>query len=270
MWDAVTGTLDNTLQGHTDSVNSVAFNHDGSKIVSGSRDNTVRVWDMVTGALDNTLQGHTDVVHSVAFNHDGTQIVSGSSDDTVRVWDTDKGILENTIQAGPQSTCARRRRYGVNSVAFNHDGTKIVAGMEDHKIRILNDVKTRTKQRALIHSNELLEFGQRFERLENTMDNEEFMNLKKSMKDGGIEWNSSSSSESDGNDSKKMGEPQTKKPGGTSGGTKNCRKRSSRCKRLSRSSRCKRLFRSSRCKRLSRSSRRKRLFRSSRRKTTHK
>ncbi len=95
------------------------------------------------------------------------------------------------------------------------------------------------------------------------MDHEDLMNLKKRVEDSGMKWNnSSSSSESDGTDSKKMGEPQTKKPGGTSsGGTKNCRKRSSRCKRLFRSSRRKRLFRSSRCKRL---------FRSSRRKTTHK
>ena len=46
-------------------VNSVSFNHDGSKIVSGAIDNTVRVWDAVTGMLTATLQGHSDYVTSV-------------------------------------------------------------------------------------------------------------------------------------------------------------------------------------------------------------
>ena len=76
-----------TLQGHTSNVWSVAFNHDGSKIVSGSADKTVKVWDAVTdrGVLQ-TLEGHTSCVFSVAFNHDGSKIVSGSRDKTFKVW----------------------------------------------------------------------------------------------------------------------------------------------------------------------------------------
>ena len=38
-----------TLKGHTDCVFSVVFNHDGTKIVSGSQDNTIRVWNVDTG-----------------------------------------------------------------------------------------------------------------------------------------------------------------------------------------------------------------------------
>ena len=37
------------LRGHDDSVQSVAFSPDGSKIVSGSYDKTIRVWDASTG-----------------------------------------------------------------------------------------------------------------------------------------------------------------------------------------------------------------------------
>merc|ERR1711991_222809 len=61
-------------------------NHDGTKIVSGSDDNTIRVWNVDTGECILTLKGHTSYVLSVGFNHDGTKIVSGSDDNTIRVW----------------------------------------------------------------------------------------------------------------------------------------------------------------------------------------
>ena len=39
------------LEGHNRSVNSVAISVDGSKIVSGSDDNTVRIWSAETGEV---------------------------------------------------------------------------------------------------------------------------------------------------------------------------------------------------------------------------
>jgi WD40 repeat protein len=74
-------------------VTSVAFSHDGSKIVSGSDDKTIRVWDANTGVeMLPPLRGHDDYVTSVAFSHDGSKIVSGSNDKTIRVWDANTGV----------------------------------------------------------------------------------------------------------------------------------------------------------------------------------
>jgi len=87
VWDASTGKQLNVLNGHTHFVNSVAFSTDGTRIVSGSDDNSVRVWDASTGKQLNVLNGHTWLVKSVAFSTDGAHIVSGSYDNSVRVWD---------------------------------------------------------------------------------------------------------------------------------------------------------------------------------------
>ena len=65
---------------------SVSFSPDGSRIVSGSQDNTVRVWDSQTGVELMKLEGHTSYVTSVSFSPDGSRIVS-AGDYTVRVWD---------------------------------------------------------------------------------------------------------------------------------------------------------------------------------------
>jgi WD40 repeat protein len=56
IWDAETGTLQHTLDGHTARVNSIAFSHDGRQLASSSYDETVRIWDAETGALQQTLE----------------------------------------------------------------------------------------------------------------------------------------------------------------------------------------------------------------------
>jgi WD40 repeat protein len=67
----VTGALQQTLEGHTSSVSSVAFSADGRRLASSSYDTTVRVWEAKTGALQQTLEGHIDFIRSVAFSADG-------------------------------------------------------------------------------------------------------------------------------------------------------------------------------------------------------
>ena len=70
------------LVGHSRTVNSASFSPDGTKVVSGSKDNTVRIWDAVTGECEQTLQGHSNDVNSASFSPDGTKVVSGSNDNT--------------------------------------------------------------------------------------------------------------------------------------------------------------------------------------------
>ena len=64
-----------TLTGHTDNVNSVAFNPNGDTLASGGSDKTIRLWDVTTGAHKTTLTGHTGYVMCVAFSPDGQVMV---------------------------------------------------------------------------------------------------------------------------------------------------------------------------------------------------
>jgi WD40 repeat protein len=86
VWDMHTGKSVATLQGHTSWVNAVAISPDGTRIVSGSSDETVRVWDMHTGQSVATLRGHDRPVLTVHFLPDGHSIESKDSSDTTRTW----------------------------------------------------------------------------------------------------------------------------------------------------------------------------------------
>ena len=61
IWDIETGQTDTgPFEGHTGMVASVAFSHDGKRVVSGSWDNTVRIWDVETGqTVLGPFEGHT-------------------------------------------------------------------------------------------------------------------------------------------------------------------------------------------------------------------
>jgi WD40 repeat protein len=84
-------------QGHTQVITSVAFSPNGSQIISGSGDSTVRVWDAISGKHKHTLKGHTHWIYSVEFSSDGSRIISGSWDRTVRVWDAGCGLLQHVL-----------------------------------------------------------------------------------------------------------------------------------------------------------------------------
>ena len=59
-------------------MNSVSFSPDGTKVASGSDDNTVKLWDVTSGECLQTLEGHSSYVMSVSFSPDGTKVASGS------------------------------------------------------------------------------------------------------------------------------------------------------------------------------------------------
>ena len=96
--NAVTGSRTAILSGHTAEVNTLTFSLDGTSLVSGSDDRTVKLWDLQTGGVVKTFLGHTDVVWSVSISADFTVIVSGSYDHTIRLWDIQTGECHQTIE----------------------------------------------------------------------------------------------------------------------------------------------------------------------------
>ena len=96
--NAITGNQIAILSGHTDEVNSVMFSSDGTLLISGSDDKTVKLWDVQTGGVIKTFYGHTSSVWTVSISADCTTIASGSDDHTISWWNTGTGNCYYTIK----------------------------------------------------------------------------------------------------------------------------------------------------------------------------
>ncbi len=72
---------------HSDLVNAVALDATG-RVVSGSRDRTLRVFDPSL-PRSYVVGEHEKWVMSVSWSDDGSRIVSGSEDGTIAIWDPD-------------------------------------------------------------------------------------------------------------------------------------------------------------------------------------
>ena len=74
-------------RGHTDAVLCLQF--DGEKLVSGSKDMSIKVWSLATGQCRLTLHGHEGAVTCLQF--DSKRIVSGALDRVIKIWDIGTG-----------------------------------------------------------------------------------------------------------------------------------------------------------------------------------
>jgi WD40 repeat protein/tRNA A-37 threonylcarbamoyl transferase component Bud32 len=140
VWDASSGKKLMILSGHEDQIWSMSYSPDGTRIVSGGRDKTVRIWNADTGAEVFTLRGHGDSplladfspVSSVAFSPDGRLVASGSYDYTVKIWKVESGTEVMTMD---------RHSSLVSDVTFSPDGKRFASASSDGTIRVC-DVAT--------------------------------------------------------------------------------------------------------------------------------
>jgi len=109
IFDALTGSQTAVLSGHTGFVGSLAFSLDGTLLVSGSYDDTVKLWDVQTGGVVKTFYGHAGLVLSVSISANNAMIASGSEDKTIHLWEIGTG----------QCCIIHQHKGDVNIVSFS-------------------------------------------------------------------------------------------------------------------------------------------------------
>ncbi len=103
------GACIQTLEGHSDWVKSVAFSYDGTQVVSGSHDQTVKLWDASSGACLKMLNiGRT--VYNIVFDTTGLYFQTNTG--TI-LWDISSD--SNTVLVATASEKPRHYSYGLSA-----------------------------------------------------------------------------------------------------------------------------------------------------------
>jgi WD40 repeat protein len=111
-----------TANGHTRSVEAVAYSHDGLTVATGADydDSQVKLWRACNGALLDTFLGHSEGVRSIDFSPNGRlmaagYIVSGyPPGGEMKLWDLEEHTLLHT--------------FGGCFVSFSMDGAFLASG----------------------------------------------------------------------------------------------------------------------------------------------
>jgi WD40 repeat protein len=116
--DRETGETIGQLEGHSDDVTAVTFNHDGSRLLSSDADGLVFLWDMAERKVIRRFSGHEGGVKTVSFSPDEKYALSGSNDQTLILWDIESGAALRRL---------RGHRGTVESAQFFADGRRVLS-----------------------------------------------------------------------------------------------------------------------------------------------
>jgi len=163
------------FKGHESAVRALSFSPDGKMIASGAEDKLLKLWTFGwRGPREKaSCEGHTDTVTSLMFNPADSRIISGSQDQSVVIWESTDPSFDSAVSMGENKgtirlarllpdgrhllsvadsglvtlwdvvTCTRLSDCQldismVSCLALDHDGTRIVIGTSDGRMRMFS------------------------------------------------------------------------------------------------------------------------------------
>jgi WD40 repeat protein len=145
LWDARSGRLVRTFNGHASSVRTLAFSRDGKLLVSGGTDNSVRLWRLADGVLLQTATassggGHSGDVLALAASPVEDVVASGSADKSIKIWSLPGLRLLRTLTASSPTA--------VYSLSFSRTGRYLAESGPAGTVRVWDWKQTAAAPRA--------------------------------------------------------------------------------------------------------------------------
>ncbi|KIJ06337.1 hypothetical protein PAXINDRAFT_92162 [Paxillus involutus ATCC 200175] len=117
------------LRAHTNTVRSVVFLPDGKRMVSGSKDGSIRTWRVEDGEELGMVMKEGGAVVAVVASSDGRWITTGGSKRTITIWNgtTNEKVIEWEAHTD-----------WLKVLAFSPDSARVASGSRDQTAVIWN------------------------------------------------------------------------------------------------------------------------------------
>ncbi|MFN0199441.1 MAG: WD40 repeat domain-containing protein [Planctomycetaceae bacterium] len=125
LWDGLTGKLKERLIGHTAAAHAVAFSADGTTVISGSTDKTVKRWSPAVAAM--AIVGDKPVTQT-RFSPDGKSFFTSDNGLLVQRWSVETMTSDKQWSASAP----------VRSMNLSVDGQYLAVGCENQKVHVWN------------------------------------------------------------------------------------------------------------------------------------
>ena len=111
---------------HSAGINTIKFLENDDKFITGSSDDTIRIFSL-NGEEIAFFEGHLAPINDIAIHPSQEFIASVSDDKTLRIWN---------INSLKEESCFLESTKSLNAVIFSRDGSKIITGGKDKKLRV--------------------------------------------------------------------------------------------------------------------------------------
>jgi len=173
------------LVGHKNAVNCIDISADGKSLISGSKDETIRIWNLNDYSLTKTINGNPSSIKSLKFNNAGDKFLAGfyegfadfnfpsgklnkkkkkAHDGFVETacYSSDNQLIltsswrENTLKVWNAPKFKKQieldETVWVDNACFNHSATIILSGGHDNKVKLWNVVTGKMIQSFTAHN----------------------------------------------------------------------------------------------------------------------
>jgi WD40 repeat protein len=130
VFDASSGALQRTYEGHTHHVLGVSWRGDGKLLASCGADNAVKMWDVATGEQPRPAHATPKEATAIRFVPLTTKVLVACGDKTLRLFETNVGGGQDRAYSGAADY--------LYSLSVSRDGKTVIAGGQDSTLRLWN------------------------------------------------------------------------------------------------------------------------------------
>lgn len=127
--EVATQSMMGTIEAHTKEIFTISYSVDGTKLRTGSKDETAKIWDVGTGELLHTFEGNGYVL-STDFHPEGKYLALGGSNNTVSIYNAYSYELITSITQKDWVRTIKFNNSGSCLISAGHDGMVYFTDME--------------------------------------------------------------------------------------------------------------------------------------------